>query len=283
MDVFTRLHPVSIFCYYTVTLILVIYVGHPLLYFMLLVMTFADYCWNVGKKRACKAFVSSMGATVFCVIINPLFNHRGVTTLFILGGMRITKEAVEYGLYMAVLLLGSIFLFSSFSHVMSSEKIMTLAGRHFPSLALLFSMVLRLVPKVKKDFKEMTSLHGNCPKVWMAVIGKQMEDSVERSLAMKNKKYGAGRRTSYYYKKCGRTDWILLGAVVIMVFIVVFVSVRTPVSVWFFPSIHVEMYPIVYWLLWMMYLAIPMGIKGKEEVSWLISRQKIIDFTIRDK
>jgi len=36
----------------------------------------------------------------------------------------------------------------------------------------------------------MISLHGNRPHVWSALLGKTMEDSVERSMAMKAKSYG---------------------------------------------------------------------------------------------
>ena len=88
---------------------------------------------------------------------------------------------------MAVVLLGTIFLFSDFSHVMTSEKIMTMSGKRFPSFSLLFSMILRMVPKAKKDFSQMISLHGNRPHVWSALLGKTMEDPVERSMAMKAK------------------------------------------------------------------------------------------------
>ena len=62
-------------------------------------------------------------------VVNPLLNHRGMTVLFYLNENAVTKEAVLYGCYMAVVLLGTIFLFSDFSHVMTSEKIMTMSGK----------------------------------------------------------------------------------------------------------------------------------------------------------
>lgn len=283
MNPFSNLHPLTIVGYYIGTLVLLIWLGHPVLYLLLFVMMLADYGMAVGIKRICKTLLYSTGAAAVCVFVNPLFNHRGVTVLFYLGDTRLTEEAVLYGLYMASLLLGTLLLFSCFSFVMTSEKIMTLAAKRFPSFALLFSMILRIVPKIKKDFKEMTALHGNRPSVWSALIGKWMEDSVERSMAMKNKGYGGGTRTSYFQQHLRAQDiGILLGVCVMAVYVSV-MRIYCPVRVQFFPSVQVEMYDTVFWLIWFVYLGIPIWLRGKEEVAWLLSRQKIIGSTIRSK
>lgn len=275
MNPFSKLHPVVIFSYYIVTLILLIRAGHPFLFFLLFVLTFLDYGWTVGAVRTIRTFFYSIGAAVLCLIINPLLNHRGVTLLFYLGDTRITKEAVAYGGYMALLLLGTLFLFSCFSEVMTSEKIMTLAGSRFPSFALLFSMILRIVPKVKKDFREMTALHGNRPKVWSALVGKLMEDSVERSMAMKNKGYGSGKRTSCYKRNLIWQDVAVLGMVCLMAVYVVVMQWISPVHVRFFPSIRIDLYAVHDWILWIAYLGLPLWMRGKGELAWLLSRRRI--------
>lgn len=283
MNPFSNLHPLTIVGYYIGTLVLLIWLGHPVLYLLLFVMMLADYGMAVGMKRSCKTLLYSIGAAAVCVVVNPLFNHRGVTVLFLLGDTRITKEAVLYGLYMALLLLGTLLLFSCFSVVMTSEKIMTLAAKRFPSFALLFSMILRIVPKVKKDFKEMTALHGNRPGVWSALVGKLMEDSVERSMAMKNKGYGKGRRTSYFQRHLRASDIGILAGVCVMAVYVSVMHFYSPVRVQFFPSVRVEMYDAVFWLLWFAYLGIPIWMRGKEELAWLLSRQKTIGSITRSR
>ena len=48
MNAFSKLHPFTIFCYYVITLILLIWVGHPMLYLMMFVLMFADYSLSVG-------------------------------------------------------------------------------------------------------------------------------------------------------------------------------------------------------------------------------------------
>ena len=129
----------------------------------------------------------------------------------------------------------------------------------------------------------MTALHGNRPKVWSALVGKLMEDLVERSLAMKNKRYGWGKRTFFHQKKLRKQDWVILGSIGVMIVCVILFALLSPARVQFFPSIRVEMYPVFYWVMWVVYLAIPMEIKGKEELLWLLSRRKITGSIIRDR
>lgn len=283
MEPFSRLHPVILLVYYIVTLALVIWEGHPVLFLMLFVMMYANYGLIYGVRRTIRNLFYSIGAILLCVVINPLLNHRGVTTIIMLGDIRITKEATLYGLYMALILLGTLFLFSCFRHYMTSEKIMTLMGRRFPTFSLLFSMVLRIVPKIQKDYQEMTALHGNCYRVWSALVGSLMEDSVERSMAMKQKYYGSGGRTSYYHKSFDWQDVVMLLIICGMAGYVILLSDQMPVRVQFFPSIHIGRYDTEQWLLWGIYLGIPIWMRGKEECVWLLSRRRIINSTTRSR
>ena len=52
MNAFSKLHPFTIFCYYVITLILLIWVGHPMLYLMMFVLMFADYSLWAGEGGA---------------------------------------------------------------------------------------------------------------------------------------------------------------------------------------------------------------------------------------
>ena len=283
MNAMTQRHPVVLFVYYVMTLVLLIVAGHPLLYGLLLLLMGIDVSLNRGFLKMLKSFVGSLTVVALCVVVNPLLNHRGMTVLFYLNENAVTKEAVLYGCYMAVVLLGTIFLFSDFSHVMTSEKIMTMSGKRFPSFSLLFSMILRMVPKAKKDFSQMISLHGNRPHVWSALLGKTMEDSVERSMAMKAKSYGKNGRTSFYARKWNMGDYVFFAIVCMMGVFVIGKQIMAPAPVWFFPSIHMEFLPAWEILIWILYLGIPIWMYGKEEAAWLLSKRKITGFSTRMK
>lgn len=282
MEPFSRLHPFIILAYYVVTLVLVIWEGHPFLFLLLFVMMYANSGLIYGAGRTIRNLFYSLGAVVLCVVINPLLNHRGVTTLVMLGDLRITKEATLYGFYMALVLLGTLFLFSCFRHYMTSEKIMTLTGNRFPSFSLLFSMILRIVPKIQKDYQEMAALHDNRPRVWSALVGRWMEDSVERSMAMKQKQYGTGPRTSYYRRRFVWQDVGMLCVICGMAAYVMGMSCLKPVRVQFFPLIRLGGYDPVRWLVWGIYLGIPIWMRGKEECLWLLSRRRITGSTTRN-
>ena len=283
MDAFARLHPGMIFIYYVMGIFLMVWIGHPALSAWIWLMSLIDYGCMEGGKKLLRTALISLSAALACLLINPILNRRGVTLLFVIGRFRITEESVLYGANIAVILLASLMIFTGISHYMSAEKIMILFGRRFPSLALLFSMILRMIPKAGHDFSEMTSRHGNTPAVWSALIGFLLEDSMERSIAMRNRQYGRGNRSSYYARPFQKEDVVLLICMALLVFPAMgYLSIH-PLSVRFFPSVRMGTMPFAVWGLLGVFYAIPLLWRGKDELQWYLSRRKITDSGIRTK
>lgn len=283
MDAFSKLHPAVILLYYSLSVFFIIFYGHPLVTGLAGSLAFVTYVSFAGIRKGCRRFLGSIGIFAACLVINPLFNHRGVTLLFMLGDSRITLEAVLYGGNMALILLTSLFLFADFSHYMKSEKIMTLFGKRFPSFSLLFSMILRFVPKAGRDYREMTELHGNKPSVWSSLIGLSLEDSLARSLSMKGRGYGSGERSSYYGK-----DFVLRDMAVLFLTLIGGVQgvgfyLYGGVEARFFPNIKLSEVPLWECMILVLFYSIPLIMRGKEEMSWLLSRRKITGFSIRSR
>ncbi len=283
MSMYEGLHPGVIISYYVSMLILVIWSGHPAFFLILFVMMGGCICLTSGIRQFAKDMLYSVLIALACMIINPLFNHRGVSLLFQIGSIRITKEATIYGGYMALLFLTSLLLFSAFSHVMTSEKIMTLTGRRFPSFSLLFSMILRMVPRVSHDYREMMAVHRGRVKVWSALISKLMEDAVERSIAMRQKRYNSGKRTSYMARKFGTLDFFVLIYIAIFTVYFVFYRIYTPVTVQFFPSVRIDIPDIDTLLRWMLYTGLPIWMHGLETILWISSKRKITNTTTQER
>lgn len=283
METMERLHPFTILIYYGMAVVLMAVAGQPLLYGLVWILALLHYILTAGGKRGLRMLGYSLGASVLCLLVNPLLNHRGVTLLFMLGGQRVTREAVLYGVHMAVLLSASLLLFSCFSIHMTSKNIMTLLAGRLPSFSLLFSMILRFVPRAGRDFREMTALHGSRPAVWTALIGMSLEDSVERSLSMKSRHYGKGRRSSFYQKPPGFYDVLVSGISIAVTAGMLIYQYLYPVRVRFFPSISIEELPLWMWLVLIVFYGLPLIWRGKEEASWLISRRKITGFPIREQ
>lgn len=79
-------------------------------------------------------------------ILNPIFNHKGLTVLFYLKRNPVTLESVAYGAASGVMLGSVLLIFSCFNRIITDDKILYLFGRIIPSLAVVISMALRFVP-----------------------------------------------------------------------------------------------------------------------------------------
>lgn len=281
MNPLERLHPLSILFYYVSAVCLLAGIRHPLAGILVWIVACIHYVCLAGSRKGFRMLWYSLGAAALCVVINPLLNHRGVTLLFRLGEWRITREAVLYGMYMAVMLMASLLLFSCFSYNMTAEKIMTLFGKRFPSFALLFSMILRFVPRAGRDFHAMTALHGNRPAVWSALSGFSLEDAIERSLSMKDRNYKSGKRSSYYHRRMNVRDILFLlfsFLTVVGLYGCQWIMKR---EVRFFPRIHIDRFPLWMWAVLLFFFSLPLIWQGKEELAWHISRRRIIVTTTR--
>ena len=277
MDRFEQLHPLTILLYYIVAVLIMVFYVHPLLAGIVFFLSWLYYVSRKGIQNGFRIMVGMIGVSLLCVVINPILNHRGVTVLFTVNEMRITKEATLYGCNMAIFLVASLLLFSCFSQVMTAEKVMTLLGKRFPAFSLLFSMILRFVPKAKKDVQEMSAVHGKQLPIWSALIGMSLEDAMERSISMRGRKYNnSKKRTSYYQKKLTGEDWCILSVSGLMTVVGICV-IRGDYAVRFFPSISIDTPSMFLWGLVSLFYAVPILMRAKEEISWRLSRRKIIN------
>ncbi len=283
MNPLGRSHPMVILLYYVLAVVLMTVVSHPLVNGMIWVMSLFHYFSLVGIRKGVRMVWYSLGTAALCLILNPLLNHRGVTLICVLGEQRITWEAALYGMHMAMLLLASLLLFSCFSHLMTAQKIMTLMGKRMPSFALLFSMILRSVPKAGRDFRMMSSLHGNSPSMWSALMGMVLVDSVARSLSMKSRHYGSDSRSSYYYRRMKGGEICLCLLLVVAAVVPAAWQELGGLRVRFFPSVRIDCLPVGIWIILFVFYSLPLLWRGKEELSWYLSRRRIIGSSIPEK
>lgn len=89
-------------------------------------------------------------------ILNPIFNHKGLTVLFYLKRNPVTLESVAYGAASGVMLGSVLLIFSCFNRIITDDKILYLFGRIIPSLAVVLSMALRFVPLFTTQAKNRT-------------------------------------------------------------------------------------------------------------------------------
>ena len=215
-------HPLVAFFYFFFVILLVCIKLNPVSVFIAFLTAFTYSAMLKGKEALLKNLIVMPVLFVGMALINPAFNHRGVTILaYLPSGNPLTLESVCFGLIASGMVLSVVLFFSCFNEIMTSDKIIYLFGRVSPSLSLIFSMTLRAVPKFIRQFKDIIRVQKtagrnvyyggplkrakNALTAVSAMITRILEDSIETADSMKSRGYGTARRTAYsVYSLTGR-------------------------------------------------------------------------------
>ncbi len=149
-DTFSRYHPVVNMTYFVLVLMFGMYFMHPLCLGISLSGGFIYSLYQNGKKAIQFNLKYMLPMLFVTALINPAFNHEGVSILLYLhNGNPLTLESIIYGIAAATMFISVVLWFACYNQVMTSDKFIYLFGRIIPSLSLIFSMVLRFVPRFK--------------------------------------------------------------------------------------------------------------------------------------
>lgn len=212
-DAFCALHPALSFGFYAVVLVVTMLVMHPA-FLLISLLSAALYLAALGGWRyLLRQLRWVLPLMVLTAVLNPLFNHRGVTVLFYLSnGNAITWEATAYGLAAAAMLGAVLLWFASFNRVLTSDKLMTLFGRVLPAFSLLFSMALRFLPRFSRQVQQvsmaqralgckpsesLTARVKSGVRVLSITITWALENAVVTADSMKSRGYGLPGRTAF--------------------------------------------------------------------------------------
>ncbi len=247
-----------------------------------------------GKKSIKFNIVFTLPMLIFAMLINPLFNHAGENILFFLpSGNPITLEATIYGLIAGFIIATVICWFSCFNAVISNERLMYLTSFLTPSLSLVLSLTLRLIPYFKRKIQDILSAQkgiktaedtGIVSKtktgtqtLWVT-LNYALEDSVERADSMKGRGYGLSGRTTYSNYSFSARD-------VVFIALCLFFGAYSIIGIYkgamyanYFPSIlfgNINTYSISVFLSYFLLCSLPVIIHIREEISWKAIQSKI--------
>lgn len=224
-DSFSGYHPVINFVYFVAVLVFSMFILHPV---FLAVSLFSAFVYSgvlKGWIKALKSALICLPVIIIVMLINPMFNHYGVTILFYLyNGNPVTLESIVYGIAMGVTLITVFIWFSCYSKVMTSDKFIFLFGRIIPALSLILSMVLRFVPKFIAEIKVISNgqkcigrdlsngsiferaRHG--VTILSIMITWALENAIETADSMKARGYGLKGRTAFSIYRFDRRDTV---------------------------------------------------------------------------
>ena len=291
-DAFAGYHPAVNLTFFTAAIGLTMFLMHPVFLTISLVSSCAYLCYLRGARGFVRQVGYLMPVLLFTALLNPLFNDRGDTILFVMqNGHAVTWESICFGLASAVLMGASILWFNCCNAVFTTDKIIFLFGRAIPSLSLLISMTLRFVPRFK-DFllttwqaqKAMEPPKGKLDTLkramtaFSATVSWAMEQSLITADSMKSRGYGSAGRTTYAVYRFETRDGIALGMLLALCAGTVLPWVLGAVRWSFFPAMTGELLaagPIISYLSFLGLCLMPLTIDLTEDCKWNSLRSKI--------
>lgn len=206
-------HPAACLVYFLAVTVLSVTVLHPAFVVISLVFSLA-LALRTGRGRALGLTLKYvLPLMLLAAMLNPAFNHRGMTILaYLPGGNPLTLESLAYGLAAAMMLGAVLLWFFSLGRLMPAHRLSMVFGGGAPSLTLLLSMTLRFVPRFAQGFRRVwlcqVGLRGGKPAglrdklslyAWVlsAMVTWTLENSVETVDSMKSRGHGLGRASSF--------------------------------------------------------------------------------------
>ena len=291
-DAFSGFHPVVNFLFFVVALGLTMFIQQPVYLLISMISGCAYLLYLQGKKGFLRQVGYLVPILIMMAIMNPMFNHEGVTVLWYLPNDNpITLEAVCFGLASAVMMGASIVWFNCCNTVFTSDKIIYLFGRGIPALSLMISMTLRFVPRFKNFLQSVLRTQQAMHKpentkeklqqalaAFSATVSWAMEQSIVSADSMKSRGYGLFGRTAFSIFIFEKRDGITL-----LVLFLLCVGAAIPHLVglmgWtYYPSMTGELLGPVQILAYLCYgvmCNLPLIIDLMEDRKWNALRSKI--------
>ena len=304
---FVTYHPVINFAYFTAVIVFAVILFHPLAGAISLAGA-CSYALMLNGKKAAR-FMAGIPLVVMLLvlILNPLFVHKGVSVLFMIGDIQFTKEAVVYGASSALMTGAVIMWFYCYGLVMTSDRFMAVFGRIAPASSLVFSMVLRFLPRftdqasrideaqrgllveaalddgdktaggtkrgtAKKDRVKRTVGQVSMLTTWA------LENSIETADSMRARGYGLPGRTNYSGFKMRKKDVVMMASLAVICISLAAGRAAGNMSFYAYPVIMtsvMDMREAAMFIVYSVMCWLPALMMAEEEMEWKRSRSRI--------
>jgi energy-coupling factor transport system permease protein len=164
-------------------------------------------------------------------LLNPLFSASGSTLVLKLGPLSVYAESLAYGAVMGALMVAVVVWFEDAAAVLTQDRLLSLSPRRARSVPVVVSIAAQLVPQLLERSRTVRSTSDACTAAGPRPSGKDalintstllldwsLEDSLERSDAMRARGWESGReRTCYRVERFGSSDAFKLTLLVLLV------------------------------------------------------------------
>ncbi len=290
MRTFADFNPWAVAVWFLAVTGIAMFCSDPVIYAISLVGGVALYLIRNGGKNPSTHLFSLL---IFAVtaLINPIVSHNGATVLFVMNNNPVTLEALIYGISMGVMITAVLYLFRSFSQIMTSDRLMYIFGGFSPKLALIFSMSLRYVPLFGRQAKKITSsqtalglykednvidsFRGGM-RIFSVLITWALENGIVTADSMTARCYGTGKRSHFSAFKLKTADVALLAASVIFSAVtLIFIKDNGAVYYPHFKLGEMNFKAVTGYCTYAVMTFIPVFIEIKEVVKWRYLRSAV--------
>ena len=294
MNEFAKYHPLINFIYFTAVIVFSMIFVHPICLVTSLLCS-VMYSIILNGKKTLKFIAMLLPLMLISALINPAFNHEGVTVIaYLPSGNPLTLESILYGIVAASMVATVICWFSCFNKIMTSDKFIYLFGRIIPSLSLILSMTFRFVPKFKEQVQEVSNAQKsmgrdssegsvfarvkNSIRILSAVITWSLEIAIDTSDSMKSRGYGLTDRTAYSNYVFDKRDVTALIYLAVMITYFLIGVLLGKINYRYFPSMRgtdMSFYSTSIFISYIMICIMPIIIEIWEELKWRKLKSKI--------
>lgn len=210
---FERCHPAVNFIYFATVITGMLVFQHPV---FLLISFACAFIYSV-KRNHWKALIFNIVLLPFVAAFAfyySSFTHFGVTVLQKnMIGNNMTLESLVYGFVLGLSAAGTCIWFSCVYSVFSTDKVVYLFGKASPRLSLFLAILLRMVPRIKKEAKRInTAQRGigrgagqgnifrrirNCIRIFSMLITWTIESLTTVSESMRSRGSSLRRRKAF--------------------------------------------------------------------------------------
>ena len=292
MTGFSELNPAVLTVWFMAVAGIAMFCNYPVICIITLIGGFLLFVVR-NKREHMKSHFFFFILFAILALANPLVSHNGKTVLFVMNNNPVTLEAFLYGLNSATMIVGVLYIFRSFTQIMTSEKLLYVTGRLSPKLAMIMSMAIRFVPLFSRqgqkisdtqkamglysDDNIMDDISGHM-RVFSVISTWALENGIITADSMEARGYGIGKRSQMKrFAFCVR-DIVFL-AITLSLFAVCCISIaKGCLSFDFYPSVdplETDILGKCGIIAYVFLISLPLFIETEVSIKWKYLQSKI--------
>ena len=173
VNALNKYHPAVPALYICAAIVMSMLAFHPVYLMFSLCAACAYNAAFCGARTFAKQLAWQIPLAVIVAVANGIISAAGSTELFKIGAHAFYAEGFAYGACMGVMLVAVLQWFSFAGSVLTSDKIMQLTGKFAPTLGLMLTMIMRLIPQFLRRGKQISNVReaNTCAHVGAANVG----------------------------------------------------------------------------------------------------------------